>query len=127
MPEPLTAHVLTTPAEWQERLVGTALDGAPLVEGLSAAIVVEDEDGVVVACWGIMTTVHVEGLWIAESHRGHPGVARALLSTTVQELQRNDVREVLTQSLTPEIDAMITKVGGSKVPGQTWVIPVRAL
>ncbi len=115
------------PSEWAEKLVGTALDGKPLNPEHSGVAVVEDADGIVVACWSVMTIVHVEGLWEAESHRGHDGVSRLLISTMVNELRRCEVKEVLTQSLSEEVDTLIVKAGGQKVPGQTWVIPVKAL
>ena len=114
------------PREWAEKLQGTALEGAALDPVFSSIVVVE-VDGIVVACWAIMTAVHVEGLWEAETYRGHAGVSRALLSATVAELQRHHVAEVLTQSLTPEVGTLCEKAGGRKVPGQTWVIPVKEL
>ncbi len=120
---PLIGRVLPA-EEWAEQLQGTALEGAQLDPAHSDVIVVE-HDGRVVACWAIMSIIHVEGLWEAEDHRGHAGVSRALLEATVAELRRSGVGEVLTQSLTPEVDTLCEKAGGKRVPGQTWVIPVK--
>lgn len=128
MPEPasLTGRILP-PEEWAEKLVGTPLEGSPLVPEHSLVAVVEDADGVVIAHWAAMTTVHVEGLWIADAHQGHAGTGRALLTTMVEALQGIGVAEVLTQAETPEVVAMIRTVGGRKVPGDTYVIPVKEL
>ena len=111
--------------EWAEKLADTPMAGVPLDPAHSLVVVVE-QDNRVVAQWAAMTTVHVEGLWEAEAVRGTIGVSRALLGAMVQALRDHGVGEVLTQSLTPEIDTLITKAGGHKVPGATWVIPITA-
>ncbi len=113
------------PEEWGAVLVGTPLADAPLNPQHSIVVVVE-QDGRVVAQWVAMTTVHVEGLWEAEDVRGAAGVSRALLRQMIQTLRDNQVGEVLTQALTPEVTAMIEHAGGRRLPGDTWVIPIGA-
>jgi hypothetical protein len=42
-------------------------------------------------------------------------------------LKEAGVQEALTTSLSPAVDILITRAGGRKVPGQTWVLPVQEL
>lgn len=116
----LHARVLP-PEEWAEKLKGTTLDHMPLDPDHSGVIVVEVA-GQVVACWAAMTTVHVEGLWEAESHRGHAGVGRALLTTMLDYLRLHHVPEVLTNAATPEVELMLTTIGAQRLPGSAWVL-----
>lgn len=92
----------------------------------SIVVVVEDggPGGAILAQWGALTTVHVEGLQVVEGARGHAGVAAALLRTMVGELLSRGVKEVLTQSASPEVDALVQSAGGHQVPGTTWVLPL---
>lgn len=112
---------LLPPQEWG-RLADPALAG--LVPG-SATIIVVEVDGQIVAHWAAMQVVHVEGLWMDPDYAGHAGVGRALLSAMVEQLRALQVREALTQAGTPEVEALCEKAGGQRVPGTTWVIPIR--
>ena len=121
----LTARVLP-PEEWTTQLLGTSLEGTLLNPQFTRIIVVET-DGHVVACVAAFTSVHVEGLWEDETHRGNPGVSRALLTALVAELQEGRVGEILSQTENPEIGDLFASLGGTELPGATWVIPVQGV
>ena len=121
----LAARVLP-PEEWAEKLAGTSLEGTPLRPQFTRILVVEAA-GRVVACVAAFTSVHVEGLWEAETHRGNPGVSRALLNALVAELVAGDVGEILSQTSNPEIADLFRSLGGQELPGDTFVIPVKGV
>lgn len=120
----LRARVLDPSEDWDALLAGTALANQPLPKDHVRVVVVE-QGTEVVACWAAMEVVHLEGLWQAPD--AGAGVSRALLTQMIAVLQEAQVVEALTQSLTPEVDRLIEKAGGRKVPGQTWVLPVQEL
>ncbi len=124
MSEPVTARILPV-AEWP-RLAGTPLADHAL-NPTGCTVVVVEQQGQIVAQWAALAVVHVEGLWIAPDVRGHAGVSRALLTAMLDMLTTHQVGEVLTQAETPDVVAMIRKAGGTRVPGETWVIPVKGL
>lgn len=116
---------LLPPEEWDAKLVGTSLEHKRPHPQFGLILVVERDDQVV-ACWAAITTVHLEGLWIAPADRGSAGVGRALLSGMLAQLKQHHVTEVLTNAETPEIAAMIEKAGGTQLPGHTWVLALPA-
>lgn len=120
----ITARLLTAEDDWPAKLAGTELDGLGLTADNAWVIVVEQGDEVQ-GCWSAITQAHVEGLWLAPD--AGAGVARALVSKMVEVLKGLGVGEVLTQALTPQVVELIEKAGGRKVPGTTWVIPVKEL
>lgn len=112
------------PEEWAEKT--PELAAFPPAHAI--VVVVEDggPGGRILGQWGALTVVHVEGLSIIPEAQKHAGVAGALLSTMVTALLDMGVVEVLTQAATPEVEAMIQSIAGSRpVPGNTWVIPLR--
>lgn len=113
---------LLPPEEWAAKTP----EFASLPPDHSLVVVVEDGGpaGRVLAQWGAMTVVHVEGLEMAEDVQGHAGVARALLSLMVESLLTKGIVEVLTQATTPSVERLIQSAGGRQVPGTTWVIPL---
>lgn len=119
---------LLPPEEW-DKLAGTELGGQTdrLSPDASAIIVVElgGPGGPIVACWAAMNIVHVEGVWVAPG--SHAGVVRALLEQMSSYLTTCGVREVLTQATEPGVADIIDRLGGHKVPGETWVIPIADL
>jgi hypothetical protein len=123
MPE-LLARRLTIADDWTERLSGTELAGVGLTPQNAHVVVVEDE-GRVKACWAAMYVMHLEGLW--EAPDAGPGASRALLTEMINIVKEAGVAEVLTQSLTRDVDQLILKVGGRRIPGNAWVIPVAEL
>lgn len=119
----LTARELPQ-AEWA-KLRGTELAYlADITAPILTWVLVVEQDGEIIGCWARMLTDHVEGLWEHPDHRGKGGVSRLLFTAMVQHLQQAGVRNVLTQSVDPQIDQLLEHIGGTPVPGQTWVFPV---
>lgn len=117
---------LLPPEEWAVKLAGTSLENAEAtLDPAYCRVVVVEQGDQVVACWATMSIIHVEGLWQAPD--AGAGVSRALLTAMIGVLKESGAVEVLTQSLSPAVDTLIEKAGGRKVPGQTWVIPVKEL
>jgi hypothetical protein len=121
---PITARLLTPEEDWPAALAGTELANSGLTAENARVIVVE-QGQTTMACWAAITQAHVEGLWVAPD--AGAGVSRALLAKMVEILKSLGVGEVLTQSLTPAVDKLIETAGGRKLPGSTWVIPVKEL
>lgn len=112
------------PEDWH-RLAGTSLDATwRALDPEQTLVIVVEQHGDILGCWAALTTVHVEGLWIRPDLRGQTVVARALLGHMLQELRSRQVHEVLTQVTDPIIEAMCVKAGGTKVPGETWTLPL---
>lgn len=109
------------PEEWPTKLRGTALDGHRLSPEHAVILVVEDQDGQVVACWAAFDAVHVEGLWIKAEHRGKAIVSRTLLKAMLDELHEKAVGEVMTNADTPEIETLLRHVGAHQLPGSSWL------
>jgi hypothetical protein len=120
----IVARLLTAEDDWGVILQGTELADSGLTPENARVIIVE-QGSQIMGCWAAITQAHVEGLWVAPD--AGAGVSRALLSKMVETLQGLGVSEVLTQSLTPAVDQLITSAGGRKLPGSTWVIPVKDL
>ncbi len=120
----LTARLLPS-SEWSA-LAGTELDHlshlSPPPEGV--LVVVVEQDAQIVACWAAVQTIHVEGLWKREDFRGDLAAGRLLLTTMLDLLRANDVSEVLTSAISSEVEVMLTRIGGSPIPGRLWHFPV---
>lgn len=119
----MTSRILP-PSEWA-RLTGT--EAEPLIAHLdpaNAQVLVVEDDGQIVGTWTVLRLVHVECVWIAESHRGAFGVVKRLLRG-MREIARGwGARNVLTGALTPQVEALIESLHGTPLPGRHFVIPV---
>lgn len=104
------------------------LQGLPLYDTVagtgSLVVVVEDETGTIVATWSALWTLHLEGLYVVPGCRHSPRVAISLYDQMFQALQDLGVRQVLTVTQDPIVGGMTEKIGGQKVDGDLWVIPV---
>lgn len=87
-------------------------------------VVVEDPDGDIVGCWALIRYVHVEGVWIAPSHRKRGRVAASLLAGMQQAARDWDVQAVLTAALTDDVRQLIDHLGGQPLPGDHFVLPI---
>ena len=116
----LVARILP-PEEWS-RLTQPELQSLDPAHSLVVVVERGGPGGEILGEFGAFTVIHVEGLWSAEP--GNAGIARALASCMVEALIQTGVREVLHQVTTPEIEALSTSLGGRRVPGDTWVIPI---
>jgi len=72
----LTYRELDRP-EW-DRIPPDAVGNYPL-DGRDMRIAVAEESGQVVGVWCITPVVHMEPVWVAPSHRGHPTLLRRLV------------------------------------------------
>ncbi len=111
------------PEEWAEKTP----EFVTFPPGHSIVVVVEDggPGGQVLAQWGALTVVHVEGLQVIPEAQKNPVVAGALLQTMVGALLTMGIVEVLTQADSPEVEGMIQTAGGRQLPGTAWVIPLK--
>lgn len=120
---PLSTRVL--PVAEYPRLAGTELENVwPHLPETAQVLVIEDA-GVIVGCWAVLTCVHVEGLWIAPSHRKQGRVARRLLSAMRSAADDHGVTSVLTAATSPEVRALIERFGGHAIAGAPFLMPVR--
>lgn len=117
----MTTRVLP-PAEWP-RLAGTELDTVwPVMDPEKTRVVVVEDAGVIIACWAALVTVHVEGLWIAPTHRGKGGAARRLLRGMREAVTSLGASVVFTASTTDEMDTLIERAGGVRLPGDHFAL-----
>lgn len=104
------------------------LQGLPLYDTVagtgSLVIVVEDPEGTIVGTWAALWTLHLEGLYVRPESRHIAPVAIRLYDTMFQTLQQLDIQQVLTVTQDDIVGGMTEKIGGQKVAGDLWVIPV---
>lgn len=119
----MTSRILP-PSEWH-RLVGTEVES--IVPGLvpekTAVLVVEDA-GQIIGTWVALRMEHVECFWIAPEHRGKAAVAGRLLREMRAVLGSWSAPCPLTASVTPEMTAMIERLGGIRLPGEHFALPM---
>ena len=97
----------------------------PPEQNVPISVLVVEEDTRIVACWSRTTVEHVEGVWEAPDVRGRIDITRLLLNTMLDSLRADGLVDVMTQAMTPEVEAIISKLGGRQLPGSVWVFPVR--
>ncbi|HXG71330.1 MAG TPA: GNAT family N-acetyltransferase [Gemmatimonadaceae bacterium] len=120
----MTTRVLDR-AEWAEKLAGTELDAVwPHLQQEDAQIVVVEDGARVVGCWAVIRYVHVEGVWIAPSHRGKGSVARRLFAGMKRVAQQFGARAVLTGALTEDVRQLLRHLNATKLPGEHYCFPV---
>jgi hypothetical protein len=112
-------------AEWA-RLKGTELEPAlPFLAPDTQIIVIEDGE-TVVGCWAVVRYVHVEGIWIHPDYRRQGAVARRLLSMMGWVARQVfGAQVVITGADTDDVAGLITRLGGQRLPGMHYVIPVK--
>ena len=114
--------------EWH-RLNGVGeIDGVDLGKIAAAVpadgrVLVVEDDGVIVGTWSVMRYVHVEGFWIAPAHRKRGRVGQYLLTGMRRVAREWGVGAVLTGCISDEVEGLLTKVGGIKLPDH-FVFPV---
>jgi hypothetical protein len=119
----MTSRVLP-PNEWH-RLAGTELEAlASDPNAPATVVVVEDDGGEIVACWGLVICGHAEGFWVAPSHRARAGVLRRLLVTMRKQAEACGLRAVWTTAMSPEVVRFLTHAQAVEVPGQQFAFAV---
>lgn len=119
----MTSRILP-PSEWS-RLIGTEVES--IVPGLNpekCAVLVIEEGAQIIGTWVALKMEHVECFWISPEHRGKAGVAARLLRDMRGLLASWGAPCPLTASVTPEMSAMIERLGGIKLPGEHFALPL---
>lgn len=115
------------PADEWGRLAHTELGpvAALLPRDRAQVIVVEDDAGAIVGCWGLVWALHAEGVWIDPAHRGRAGIARRLLDATLDAASAQGARTIVTGALTPGVERLLTRhLGATRLPGSHFVFGV---
>lgn len=114
----------TLPSSEWSKLVGTELEPLAAVVDPSrmTVVVVEDDEGAVIGCWGLLTFLHAEGVWVAPQHRLKGSVARRLMTGMRQAVRDGGERMVITGSMSPEMDALIQHAGGYEIPCKHYAL-----
>lgn len=109
------------PREEWGRLAGTEL-AALAATGLDTLTVLVVEDaGEIVGCWGLVPIFHAEGIWVAPTHRGRGTVARHLLRAMREAMRARHLQGVWTGAVLPAVAMMITKLGGRALPAMFYL------
>jgi len=123
----MTARILP-PAEWSrlEATEGSGLQPAwrQLPVDDVTVIVVEDDDGVIVACWSLFAVYHVEGVWVAPAHRKRGVVAGRLLAEMRRVVHARGVAAVATAAESPEVVTLLETLGATRLPGDAYQLPM---
>jgi hypothetical protein len=111
------------PADW-ERVRGKGMDGMlPHMDPANAhVVVVEDEDGEIVAHVGVLRVTHLESLWLHPRMRGNVGAARRLAREAVRAAGPWLNQWAMAQVASPEIEDVVTRLGGVKIPVDCYAI-----
>lgn len=86
-------------------------------------IVVEDGDRIV-ASMGAFRVTHFESLWIAPEYRGNAGLGRRLLKAGIKAARKWTDKWVWGASDTPHMNDVILRLGGKRIPIETYMIPL---
>jgi hypothetical protein len=107
------------------RLTGTELEPAIATMDPSRAsiVVVEDESGQIIGCWGLFKVTHAEGIWIREDHRRKGSVARRLLGKVRSLLVEWNERAFITGSREDGIANMLMALGGLEIHERQFAVP----
>jgi hypothetical protein len=91
-----------------------------------SVVVVEDEEGEIVASVCALQVTHFEGLWLDEEHRGNAGVFRALIREAYALPRSREERWVFggAEDGNDQMSALCTRLGGRALPVKFYVMPV---
>jgi hypothetical protein len=113
---------LLPPSEWS-RIKATGWDG---LDGFApeqvSVIVVEDDDGAIVGCWGATLVIHAGSIWIAPGHRGRAGVMRRLLRGMRDGARGLGTSTVVVSVVTDSLRKLAMRACGRKAPGAQYAI-----
>lgn len=116
------------PEEWKRLPPSVELSQLlPLVEPYNIALsVVEDSDGEIVACQSVFGISMFEGTWIDESHRGNPGVTRALLRQSFAIPQVRGEKWAICGMPNEKMEEYVLRIGGVPLKSKFYVFPTGA-
>ena len=121
--EHMIARILP-PEEWHKLSVtGMAPMQSTMRPEDVQMIVVEDGDRIV-ASMGTYRVTHFEGLWIDPEYRGNPGLGRRLIKAGIEAARKWTDRWVWGCSDTGRMDSIIERIGGNRIPVDSYIIPL---
>jgi hypothetical protein len=88
-----------------------------LTPGYAIVVVVETEQGEIIARWCALNVIHLEGLLIDPAYRHSPKVAGRLFGHMILALREKEIPSVLTLVQEPTVQALAEKVGFVALPG----------
>lgn len=106
-------------AEWPR--IGALAGWAAVPDPTMARVVVVEEAGQIVGAWCLLTAIHLEGAWIAPSHRCRVGVVRRLVAGVFEILRVCEARVVYTAAVDPDVGRLARKLGFERFPGEWFV------
>lgn len=122
----MTTRVLD-PMEWPRLDDAGAETVWRLLDPAHARILAIEQDGQIVGTLTLITVLHAECLWIHPSHRRRFGVMKRLLDGMWRAAHALGFRALWAGSVTPQMDHLLGRIGGSVVPGASFVFPVKGL
>ncbi len=117
---PYTAREL--PAEDWGRLADLPV-GQHHLSPESAAIVVVENRGTIIASAAALTVPHAEEFWIDETYRGNPVVVSLLLDEFFTMLRSQGIQQVFSVAPNAGIASLLESLGGMAV-GTLYLVPV---
>jgi len=86
-------------------------------------VVVESDEGQIVATWAAIRQVEFEGIWIHPEHR-NAGVIRGLLQATKEAAKEWANSYGVTWSKDPVLSRQIERMGGKRFEAETYFLPM---
>jgi hypothetical protein len=89
-------------------------------------VVVEDDDGEIIACVSALRITHFEGLWVAPKYRGNPGVSRSLIRYVYAVPRTRGERWAFGGAANGDerMDTLCSRLGGKELPMRLYAMPV---
>jgi len=112
------------PEEWHKLSVTDMTNIGPAFRPEDVQIVVVEDEGRIVATLGAFRVCHLEGLWIDPEYRGNAGMARKLMKGAVSAVRKWNDEWAYGASGTDHMNDIMQRMGGVKMPVETFVIPV---
>jgi len=110
------------PIEEWPRLKGTEAEALwPHLDPSKSAVVVVEDDGIVVGCHVLMYVLHAECLWVHPDYRSK-GVMRELWSTVKRMVRAAGGRTRVTACTSDRVKKLLEYAGAERLPGQHFVI-----
>lgn len=114
----MTSRILP-PEEWH-RLSRTELGRVTQVaEPGQIEVMVIEEAGEIVACWGLIPTLHVEGLWIDPRHKS---AAVRLWRAVKARVHGRGARAVVTSACSTTVRDLLERRGATLLPGDQYLL-----
>ena len=112
------------PDEWHKLNTGFPPLGTTLRPEDAQVIVVEDGDRIV-ASVGVFRITHFESLWIDPEYSGNAGLGRRLMRAAVEAARKWTDQWVWGASGTSKMNTYLYRMGGRKMPVETFVVPLQ--